>query len=420
MKHLDLFSGIGGFSLACEWAGIETILFCENDKFCQKVLNKHWPDVPIVEDVNDKEEIKRIVTDTQNLLGYGGNDNTGICTQRETLPESGNGGRQSITANAGCIRQTQRKEQAAGIIKRDEVTTDTAEQGLQKLEYHTRRNAEDETENGTRMDNRLERPDSLLLTAGFPCQPFSGAGKRKGSDDDRYLWPQTLSVIESIKPDWVILENVAGLLSMVFPDNETNVANQTSLFGNQENGTGSMGNDRRIREYDTIIGTIMADLESAGYETVWLVIPACSVGAPHRRDRVWIVANTTGDGFTRGRQAIKVEKGLQQESGNAGELEGRLERPYCTFTDSQGIRLERSFEPGNEERQEPGNKHSDGLRGTIHDWRKNWYEVAAEFCRVDARVSNRVDRIKSLGNAIVPQVAYQIIKAITEIENASR
>ena len=224
MKHLDLFSGIGGFALACRWAGIETIGFVEIDPFCQKVLKKHWPSVPIVEDINDIEEIKRVV------------------------------------ANA------------------------TAE-GLQEPEHNNGGDTPDEKESGAGMDNRPERCDCLILTAGFPCQPFSNAGRKRGATDDRYLWPQTIAVIEAVKPDWIVLENVPGILGMVFPDSPAEVASQASFC--------EVPNDE-IADYDTISGGIDQDLKQAGYETVWLVIPACSLGAPHRRDRVWIIGNTTG------------------------------------------------------------------------------------------------------------------------------
>lgn len=101
----------------------------------------------------------------------------------------------------------------------------------------------------------------IILTGGFPCQPFSHAGQRKGTDDDRYLWPAMLESIRLIRPNWVIAENVAGLVTW----NEGMVLEQ-----------------------------VCSDLESEGYEVQAFIIPACAVGAPHRRDRVWIVANRKG------------------------------------------------------------------------------------------------------------------------------
>lgn len=123
-----------------------------------------------------------------------------------------------------------------------------------------------------------------VLTGGFPCQPFSLAGQRKGADDNRYLWPHMLRAIREIRPAWVIGENVAGILTMVQPGKETEVGSQTSLFG--EN------NRKRIllrQEY--VVETICKDLEREGYSVQPLLIPACAVGAPHRRDRVWFVAH---------------------------------------------------------------------------------------------------------------------------------
>lgn len=123
-----------------------------------------------------------------------------------------------------------------------------------------------------------------VLTGGFPCQPFSLAGQRKGADDNRYLWPHMLRAIREIRPDWVIGENVAGILTMVQPGKETEVGSQTSLFGED--------NRKRIllrQEY--VVETICKDLEREGYSVQPLLIPACAVGAPHRRDRVWFIAH---------------------------------------------------------------------------------------------------------------------------------
>ena len=125
-----------------------------------------------------------------------------------------------------------------------------------------------------------------VLTGGFPCQPFSLAGQRKGANDNRYLWPHMLRAIQEIRPTWIIGENVAGILTMVQPSKETEVGSQTSLFGED--------NRKRIllrQEY--VIETICKDLEREGYSVQPLLIPACAVGAPHRRDRVWLVAHRT-------------------------------------------------------------------------------------------------------------------------------
>ena len=126
-----------------------------------------------------------------------------------------------------------------------------------------------------------------VLTGGFPCQPFSYAGKRGGQTDDRYLWPEMLRVIDEVRPTWVIGENVAGITTMVESCEVADMGSETSLF-EEDNGV------HRFRaEYAFTIERICRDLESKGYSVQPMLIPACAVGAPHRRDRVFIVAHNT-------------------------------------------------------------------------------------------------------------------------------
>ena len=148
-----------------------------------------------------------------------------------------------------------------------------------------------------------------VLTGGFPCQPFSLAGQRKGADDNRYLWPEMLRAIREIRPTWVIGENVAGILTMVQPGKETEVGSQTSLFGED--------NRKRIllrQEY--VVETICKDLEREGYSVQPLLIPACAVGAPHRRDRVWFVARLITDTACRGSGGTPHESCCENERQN--------------------------------------------------------------------------------------------------------
>ena len=120
-----------------------------------------------------------------------------------------------------------------------------------------------------------------VLTGGFPCQPFSLAGRRKGADDNRYLWPQMLRAIRQIHPTWVVGENVAGIKTMVESCQVTQMGRTDNLF--EENYL--------YREESRFtLDKICADLEAEGYSVQPIVIPACAIGAPHRRDRVWIVA----------------------------------------------------------------------------------------------------------------------------------
>lgn len=130
-----------------------------------------------------------------------------------------------------------------------------------------------------------------ILTGGFPCQPFSLAGRRAGAEDDRYLWPEMLRAIREIQPTWIVGENVNGIITMVQPSQDSEVGCGGSLF--EENHT--------IRaEQSFTLEEICQNLEHEGYSVQPIVIPACAVGAPHRRDRVWIIAhrncNRFGDG----------------------------------------------------------------------------------------------------------------------------
>ena len=148
-----------------------------------------------------------------------------------------------------------------------------------------------------------------VLTGGFPCQPFSLAGQRKGADDNRYLWPHMLRAIQEIRPTWIIGENVAGILTMVQPGKETEVGSQTSLFGEDNR-------KRMLLRQEYVIETICKDLEREGYSVQPLLIPACAVGAPHRRDRVWFVARLITDTACRGSGGTPHESCCENERQN--------------------------------------------------------------------------------------------------------
>lgn len=139
-----------------------------------------------------------------------------------------------------------------------------------------------------------------VLSGGFPCQPFSLAGQRKGADDNRYLWPQMLRVIREIRPTWVVGENVAGILTMVQPGAEVEVGGQSSLFGEDYR-------KRVLHRQEYVIETICRDLEREGYAVQPLLIPACAVGAPHRRDRIWFIATVQTQGLKRCNSQGKTE-----------------------------------------------------------------------------------------------------------------
>lgn len=215
---------------------------------------------------------------------------------------------------------------------------DINEFGLQVLKYWFPKSKE---YNDIRNTDFTEwRGRVSVLTAGFPCQPFSLAGKRKGADDDRYLWPETIRVIKEVRPAWFVGENVFGIASMVLPGEEADMGSTGDIF--------EEGNLYRT-EQRYVIDRICEDIEDAGYSVQPVVIPACAVGAPHRRDRVWFVARREDDGHDAetpkrdGRRdrdtEIKSEERRQRMSG-AG-VGGRL----CGFApnpDDAGLSQERS------------------------------------------------------------------------------
>ena len=311
-----------------------------------------------------------------------------------------------------------------------------------------------------------------VLTAGFPCQPFSLAGQRKGADDDRYLWPQVVRAVHEIKPAWVVGENVAGILTMVQPGEEVEVGSGASLFGEDYR-------KRVLLRQEYVIETVCRDLERECYEVQPFVIPACAVGAPHRRDRVWIVArritpdpsDTRSESLQCGREdgvhtagvtAVSSSqrcdnrgdnRKMRQVCGNRerhaeeskperNERERRACKDGTTTTDTQCC-------GGREIHNEVQSQQSDGQRTY-----GNGCERLAAYTtneRLQRRMSHdtilpaeyfsdfptqspvcngndglslglagitfpkwRAEAIKALGNAMCPQVVYEIFRAIEE------
>lgn len=240
-----------------------------------------------------------------------------------------------------------------------------------------------------------------VLTGGFPCQPFSLAGQRKGADDNRYLWPHMLRAIREIRPAWVIGENVAGILSMVQPGKETEMGSQTSLFGED--------NRKRIllrQEY--VVETICKDLEREGYSVQPLLIPACAVGAPHRRDRVWFIAHCA-DSRTEEVRRERKDKVLS---------DGIAPDTYCEFQSQRMLQGEKG-------------RYKQKIRTESLHSRSNWqnFPTQSPVCRGNDGLPFDVDNltipftkwrqesVKGYGNAIVPQVILEIFKAIEELDN---
>jgi len=284
LTHASLFSGIGGFDLAAEWAGWENIFHCEWNTFGQKVLAHHFP----------------------NSKSYNDITKTNFSIHRGTID---------------------------------------------------------------------------VLTGGFPCQPYSQAGKRLGKEDERHLWPEMLRTIREVKPRWVVGENVLGIV----------------------NWNGGM-----------VFEEVQVELETQGYEVQSYILPAAGVNAPHQRYRTWFVA------YSNDKRRCSEFGNVSKENGEISERNENTE-----FSDS-------SY--GN-----ASNSNGFGLWGKIDGIRKsrlinkksktnNWenFPTQSPICGGDDGLPKELDgitfskwrneSIKAYGNAIVPQVAYEIFKAINEFE----
>ena len=276
LRLLDLFSGIGGFSLGLErTGGFETVAFCEYAEFPRKVLAKHWPNVPIYPDV---------------------------------------------------------RELTAERLHAD---------GLGRID---------------------------IICGGYPCQPFSYAGKREGAEDDRHLWPEMRRLVETLRPAWVIGENVAGHITMGLDD-------------------------------------VLSDLEGLGYAAQAFVVLACAVDAPHRRDRVWIVANSNED---IGEQPAPLAFNNEAEQYNGGSV--RLASNAVRFGQSGQGAFGQSFNSETAEHREASEPFN----------AVGWPTKPAICGRDDGLPSGLVsDRLAALGNAVVPAIPELIGRAILKSMEAA-
>ena len=214
-----------------------------------------------------------------------------------------------------------------------------------------------------------------IISGGFPCQPFSHAGKRQGTEDNRYLWPEMLRVIRELKPSWVIGENVAGLLSM-------------------ENGE--------------TLKKILSDLEAEGYHNEVFIIPSCAKGAWHRRDRIWIICNSKYNGLQDRHKKTRGENPGGKQ-GRMCESEGASTQPKDVPNSDSKRRCSRNAVPG------MGNL-ANGLPPKLDGY---WNQEPEGIPRVATGVPDRAKRLMGLGNTIVPQVAYELFKAIKTISETS-
>lgn len=217
----------------------------------------------------------------------------------------------------------------------------------------------------TRTDFTEWRGRVDVLTGGFPCQPFSYAGRRRGAEDDRYLWPSMYRAIDEIQPTWVVAENVAGILTMVEQGEVSKVAGSATLFDAFDDLRGRF----ELRETFTL-QRICTDLESHGYAVQPVLVPACAVGAPHRRDRVFIVARRVTADTRSGGQSAPEQQGerertqVQQQSGEQSQHgAGRpsASRPIADTSCECGQRLRpRQSEVGRSQQEQSGGRGGEG------------------------------------------------------------
>jgi len=316
MTHASLFSGIGGFDLAADWAGWENIFHCEINPFCQKVLNYYWPKA----------------------------------------------------------------------ISHDNIKT---------------------------TDFTVYRGTINILTGGFPCQPYSSAGKRLGKEDERHLWPEMLRAIREIQPRWIVGENVFGIV----------------------NWSGGL-----------VFDEVQADLEAEGYEAQAFILPACAVNAPHRRDRVWFIAHTARFDDRRNPEEISSSNGGQngksfpkfgssskiftsnttRSTNNKFKVNDRKQSNRFTIDFSSNATSSNPRNPrlqGNEQHSafNEGETGQHTPRPTAEFCKNgNWEQFPTQppVCSGDdgfpaglAGITipkHRQERLKAYGNAIVPQIAYRI------------
>lgn len=308
-----------------------------------------------------------------------------------------------------------------------------------------------------------------VVSGGFPCQPFSCAGKRRGAEDDRYLWPEMLRVIEEIRPAWVIGENVAGIVNMAEPIGDVKVENRTiNRLEDEDFYEAVLSQQERM-----LFGHILQELEDVGYEVQPFVIPACATDAAHRRDRVAIVGYSEHNGLftTKNPGGVATPCGNEQEgqnkTGEPARASGRKNGEDVAHADEQGLQgrergelqkctgeriagkgstyvsdgecggwsmrryRELSEAPKNGEgRNDNGRraaKHvarewwavESGVGGVAHGipaWMDGYWVNEPDIPRVATGVPNRVERLKGLGNAVYWRQFYPIFKAIAMIE----
>lgn len=426
LRVLDLFSGIGGFSLGLErTGGYKTVAFCEIEPFPRKVLAKHWPEVFCHHDVTkltketlckgyaENAVINQLCRETHGSLASVKRaieiikENAAKRTQTSTTngPQSAEEALSIITAESALAAGNpsmlfwqsitsimmeakiakNTKELHGRLLSREDfltitkffVTTATWRKPF-TVPAHIRKMMKDTNHDVTKLTGDILERDGIavdVITGGFPCQDISTAGKQAGMSEGTRsgLWSEIVRLIGELRPQYVIVENVANLLS------------GPSV---QRGGW---------------FGRVLGDLAECGYDAEWENIPASALGAPHRRERVWIVAYPSQ---------------LQRNGG--GEYRQPSKRQVSQSRKRSGKdNVANANDAGLQGRAQAGNFGGVGERRKqlfercAHMPRAAW-QLEPAVGRVANGVSNRVDRLKGLGNAVVPQIPELIGRAILD------
>ena len=240
----------------------------------------------------------------------------------------------------------------------------------------------------TKTDFSIHKGNIDIITGGFPCQPYSTAGLRKGKADERHLFPEMLRAIKEIQPTWVIGENVRGLVSW---------------------GGGMVFHE------------VCDDLEREGYEVQPFIIPAASVNAPHKRERIWFIAYSHDKRTSSGSGQIQKKNGEIPEWHNNAEFSNAINNPYALYSNSSSEQREHFSQEREGEFDRPNS------RNEFNNFKN--FPTQSPICNGDDGISNRLDSItfpkwrnesiKAGGNAIVPQVAYEIFKTIEKFNQTN-
>lgn len=434
--HLDICSGIGlgGFSLAAGWAGYTTIGFCEIDPWCRRVLAKNFPGVPMHDDLKTLEghRVRQWIAETEQGVRNEGTIVADAPTMQRTPQQRHQSNRnhdESRTAGLGSIPQHDDLKTLTAATVRGWIgeAGSGVENRLLADAEHARRDARageragveqrsgwtqephrpvEPAERGVRRDIRpLD-----LITGGYPCQPFSLAGKRLGAEDDRHLWPFIAALVADLKPRRCLFENVYGHVSMG-------------------------------------LDAVLSDLEALGYACGAVVIPAAAVGAPHRRDRVWILADAERSGRWEPMRANAAQGALSPTLGaesafGIGSGSTDVSDAMLGGQPGPGTRQHASDPTPDSEREtgdaldgDPAGTGAEAERGlglpahglpgrtlgrsatrpagwhpgpgVIDPWAGDW---EAGMPRTVTHEQDRTHKLKALGNSIVPQVAYEILR----------